>query len=58
MANKQISDLPSKNTLAGTDVFAVDSNGFTYKITGSAIAAGLKKHMTSLPTPIRIRWPW
>ena len=42
MANKQISDLPSKNTLAGTDVFAIDSNGVTYKITGAAIAEGLE----------------
>jgi hypothetical protein len=38
----QIYELPSASSVAGTDVFALDVNGVTYKVTGAVLATALK----------------
>ena len=38
----QISDLMAASSIAGGDVLAVEADGVTYKVSGTALAASLK----------------
>ena len=42
MGTIQISGLNSKSTFDSTDVIAIESNGVTYKVSGSTLASALK----------------